>query len=83
MLVGEATVCREFDDGQRARYDLRMSHDNDLDFDSVLNPDCGCGCGRRRRECRDLRKLAKHTHVAGANCCSGFANVFTKRRGCR
>lgn len=59
-----------------------MSHDNDLDFDSVLNPDCGCGCGQRRRECRDLRKLAKNTHVAGANCCSSFRNVFSKRRGC-
>jgi hypothetical protein len=59
-----------------------MSHDKDFDFDTILDSDCGCGCGGRRRECRDLRKLAKHTHVAGANCCSSFRNVFSKRR-CR
>lgn len=34
-------------------------------------------------ECRYVTKLAKHTHVAGANCCSSFKNVFSKcGRGC-
>ncbi len=26
---------------------------------------------------RRLRKLAKHTHVAGENCCRSHKNVFT------
>ena len=37
--------------------------------------DHDCGCDKLTKE---QRKRAKQTHVAGANCCSSYANVYTK-----
>ena len=70
----------KFASPRRSRYDPAMAND----FDQVLNgfdDDGDCGCGGRSG-CRDLRKLAKNTHVAGANAASSYRNVFTNRR-CR
>jgi hypothetical protein len=40
---------------------------------------CNCNCSSY---CRSVRKRAKNTHVAGANCCSSFKNVYSKRKRC-
>lgn len=37
-----------------------------------------CKCHRRNKHCsKKSRKRAKKTHVAGANCCSSFKNIFS------
>jgi hypothetical protein len=44
-----------------------------LEPSTILSMSCKCSS-----YCRRVRKRAKHTHVAGANCCSSYRNAFTK-----
>jgi hypothetical protein len=44
---------------------------------TILSMSCKCSS-----YCRRVRKRAKNTHVAGANCCSSYKNAFTKCGKC-